>query len=178
VPTSIFLIGYRGSGKTTVGRALADRLGWTFADADAILEERFGTTIRQIFAEESETGFRNKESMVLTDLCANTETVIATGGGVILRAENRARITSSGFVAWLSADSRTLWARIQADPTTAARRPALSSGGQLEVEELLAARERWYRACADLEVPVAALSPEQAADAILAAWHRSPKSSG
>ena len=178
MPTRIFLIGYRGSGKTTVGRALAERLGWAFLDADAVLEERYGKTIREIFANESETGFRNKESAVLADLCTQTDAVIATGGGVILRAENRARLTSCGFVAWLSADARTLWARIQADPTTAARRPALSGGGLVEVEEMLATREPWYRACADIEVPVAALSPEQAADAILAAWPHSPKSSG
>ena len=175
----IFLIGYRGSGKSTVGRVLADRLGWAFVDADAVLEERFGKTIRDIFAAEGETGFRNKESAVLADLCGRSRTVIATGGGAILRAENRARIVENGFVAWLSADPATLLARIDADPTTAARRPALRSGGLSEVKDLLAARESRYRECADVEVPVAHLSPEQAADAILAAWHsHSPKSSG
>src|SRR5262249_20284087 len=134
---------------------------------------------REIFAEEGETGFRNRESSVLEDLCERTETVIATGGGVILRAENRARIQDRGIVAWLSADPRTLWARMQVDPTTASRRPNLSTGGLVEVQELLASRESRYRECADLEVPVANVSPEQAADAILAAWNsRSPKSSG
>src|SRR5262245_51897574 len=88
----IFLIGYRGSGKSTVGRVLAGRLGWEFIDADAVLEERYGNTIREIFAAEGETGFRNKESAVLADLCTRAKTVIATGGGVILRQENRARI--------------------------------------------------------------------------------------
>ena len=174
----IFLIGYRGSGKSTVGRVLAGRLEWDFVDADAVLEERYGKSIREIFAAEGETGFRNKELAVLADLCTRAKTVIATGGGVILRQENRALIKQCGFVGWLSADPATLWDRMQGDPTTAARRPALTTGGLIEAQELLAAREPWYRACADVEVAAAALSPEQAADAILAAWSNSPKSSG
>lgn len=175
----LFLIGYRGSGKTTVGRLLADSLGWAFADADAVLEERHRTTIRDIFATEGEAGFRDKEAAVLADLCRRTNTVIATGGGVVLRPENRARLREHGFVAWLTADPATLWARIQGDATTADRRPALAGGGAAEVEQLLAVREPLYRELADVEVPVGALSPDRAADAILAAWtSTSPRSSG
>ena len=170
----IFLVGYRGSGKTTVGGVLAGRLGWAFVDADAVVEERYGRTIRDIFAAEGEAGFRDKESAVLADLCTRTDTVIATGGGVVLREENRQLLQRHGFVAWLTADPRTLLARIEADPTTAARRPALAGGGLAEIEQLLAVREPLYRACADVEVPAGALSPEQAADAILAAWRTSP----
>jgi shikimate kinase len=175
----IFLVGYRGSGKTTVGRILADRLQWSFLDADAVIEERAGKTIRDVFATEGEGAFRDKESELLAELCARTESVIATGGGIVLRDDNRAMLRKHGFVAWLSADPQTLWARIQADPATAERRPNLAGGGIAEVANLLATREPLYQAVADVEVPVAALSPEQAADAILAAWHsRSPKSSG
>jgi shikimate kinase len=175
----IVLIGYRGSGKTTVGRVLAGRLGWDFADADAVLEDRYATTIRDIFAAEGEAGFRDKEAAVLADLCRRTDTVLATGGGVVLRDENRARLNAHGFVAWLTADPETLFERIQADATTAARRPALAGGGLAEVEALLAVREPLYRSCADVVVPAGALSPERAADAILAAWtSTSPKSSG
>jgi shikimate kinase len=166
----VFLIGYRGSGKTTVGRILAARLGWNFVDADSLLEERRGKTIREIFAEDGESSFRETESAILTELCSRTNAVIATGGGVILRPENRELLKRHGFVAWLDADAATLWARIQADTTTADRRPQLTVGGLAEVEQLLAARELLYRSCSDLEVPVASLSPEQAADAILAAW--------
>ena len=177
MPPLIFLIGYRGAGKSTVGRVLAERLGWAFVDADQIVEERAGKTIREIFAKEGETGFRNKESAVLADLCTRSNTVVATGGGIVLRDENRARIRAHGFAAWLTAGPPVLWARMQADPSTAARRPALAGGGLIEVQELLAAREPWYKACADIEVPVASLSPEQAADAILAACNsRSQKS--
>jgi shikimate kinase len=175
----LFLIGYRGSGKTTVGRLVADRLGWSFVDADAVLEERFGRTIREIFAADGEAAFRDKESAVLADLCRCVDAVIATGGGVVLREANRALLKRHGLVAWLAADPPTLLARIQDDPTTAARRPDLAGGGLAEVERLLAARETLYRESADVVVPVAALSPEQAADAILAACPTlCPKSSG
>ena len=138
-----------------------------------------GQTIREIFAGEGEAGFRDKEAAVLADLCAGREAVIATGGGVVLRAANRDLLKRHGFVAWLSADPDVLLTRIEADPTTAARRPTLAGGGLAEIRELLAAREPLYRACADVEVAVEALSPEQAADAILAAWStfRWPKSS-
>jgi shikimate kinase len=166
----VFLIGYRGSGKTTVGRLVADRVGWPFLDADTVLEGRYGRTIRDIFAAEGEAGFRDKETTVLGDLCRMTNTVIATGGGVVLREENRHALQRHGLVAWLSADPRTLLTRIQGDPTTAARRPDLAGGGLAEVEQLLAVREPLYRGCADVEVAAGALSPEQAADAILAAW--------
>ncbi len=175
----LFLIGYRGSGKTTVGRMVAGRLGWAFVDADAVLEERYGRTIREVFAAEGEAGFRDKEAAILADLCARTDTVIATGGGIVLREENRKLLKRHGFVAWLTADPATLLARIQADPVTAERRPALAGGGLAEIENLLAVREPIYRACADVVVPVGALSPERAADAILAACPSlCPKSSG
>lgn len=175
----LFLIGYRGSGKTTVGRLVAGRLGWAFLDADLVLEQRYGQTIREIFAAEGEPGFRDKESTVLADLCLRTNTVIATGGGIVLRDENRALLKCHGFVAWLTADPATLLARIQADPTTAERRPALAGGGSEEIEQLLAVREPLYRAVADVVVAVGALSPEQAADAILAACpNMLPKPSG
>jgi shikimate kinase len=179
IPSLLFLIGYRGSGKTTVGRIIAERLGSDFVDADAFLEEQFGQTIREIFAAEGESGFRDKESKVLVSLCQRTDSVIATGGGIVLRVENRQLLKQHGFVAWLTADPPTLLARIQADPTTAGRRPNLAGGGLTEIEQLLAVREPLYRECADVIVPVAALSPEQAADAILAACpSRFPKSSG
>jgi shikimate kinase len=175
----LFLIGYRGSGKTTVGQMLASRMGWAFVDADTVLEERAGKTIREIFADEGEAGFRDRESATLADLSARSQTVIATGGGVILREQNRTLLRDRGCVVWLSADATTLWSRIQADATTGARRPALSSGGLEEVEQMLAVREPLYRSIADVEIAVGGLSPEQAADAILARWiSPSPKPFG
>lgn len=166
----LFLVGYRGSGKTTIGRQLADRLGWNFVDADVELEARHGTTIREMFANEGEPVFRDRESAILADLSQRDRVVIATGGGVVLRPENRDRLVHAGPVVWLTAEPAILWARMQADPTTAARRPDLAEGGIREVERLLAIRAPLYAAVANLTVEAGALSPEAAVDAILAAW--------
>jgi shikimate kinase len=164
----IFLVGYRGAGKTAVARLLAEQLGWEWVDADEALERRHGRTIREIFAAEGEAGFRAKEEAVLADLCRGERRVIATGGGVVLREANRQRMRAAGRVVWLTADARTVWERLQGDPTTAGRRPALTVGGLAEVEELLWQREPLYRACADLVIETAGRSPEEVTAAILA----------
>ena len=175
----LILVGYRGTGKTTIGRLLAERMGRHFIDADAELEVRYGRTIREIFATEGEAGFREKESEIVADICLLENTVVATGGGVVLRESNRALLRGAGYVVWLSADPTTLWDRIKSDATTNDRRPALAGGGLEEVEELLHVREPLYKAVADLEISVATLSPELAVDAILGVWVSSgPKSSG
>jgi shikimate kinase len=165
----VFLIGYRGTGKTTVARLLAERLGWKWLDADAVLEERHGRSIRAIFAEEGESAFRDKEAEVLAGLCALTEHVIATGGGIVLRSENRSRLRAAGRVVWLTAPAATLWDRLQRDATTAERRPVLTQGGLAEIEELLKVREPLYTACADLTIDTTERSPEDIVAAIMAA---------
>lgn len=166
----VFLVGPRGSGKSTVAAHLARRLGWDWADADALLEQRAGKTIRAIFAEEGEAGFRTREAALLEELCRSQRQVIATGGGVVLRAENRQRLRAAGRVIWLTADPATLWRRLQADASTTQRRPDLTVGGLAEVEEVLRVREPLYRGCADLIVSTAGRSPEEVVDAILAQW--------
>ncbi len=165
---SVFLIGYRGSGKTTVGKLLAERLGWPFLDLDEQLEKRQGQSIRDIFDQHGETGFRRMESAVLKQFCGLQRHVIATGGGAILDANNRETLRNSGRVAWLTADAPTLWRRLQHDPATADRRPNLTQGGFQEIEQLLRAREPFYRQCADCTVDTANRSPAEAATLILA----------
>jgi shikimate kinase len=165
----IFLIGYRGTGKSTVARLLAGRLGWDWLDADAVLEERAGRTIREVFAEEGEAGFRGRESAVLEDLCRCQRHVIATGGGVVLSPDNRARLRAAGRVVWLTADADTIWRRLQTDASTAERRPPLTIGGLAEVRELLRAREPHYLACADHRVDTAGRSPDEVAERVAAA---------
>jgi shikimate kinase len=169
----LFLIGYRGSGKSSAAAAVAARLGRPFLDADAVLEADAGRSIRDIFAGEGEAGFRDREAAILRKLAAGGEAVIATGGGVILRAENRELLRASGFVVWLTAPAELLWDRISFDPTTAARRPNLAGGGLDEVKALLAVREPLYAATAHAVVD-AARSPEEVAGDILNAWTCSP----
>lgn len=165
--TNIFLIGYRGTGKTTVGRLLAERLGWEFIDADVLLEEKHGRTIKQIFAAEGETGFRDKEAAILAELCGKTRQVIATGGGVILRPDNRALLKKSGHVIWLRAEESTIWQRLKQDVATEDRRPNLTVGGLQEIEDLLKQREPWYTDCAEFIEDTTGQSPTQLVERIV-----------
>jgi shikimate kinase len=168
LPQNVLLIGYRGTGKTTVARLLAALLGWDWADSDQVLEKKHGRSIKTIFVEEGESGFRDKEATVLAELCRGTRQVIATGGGAILRPDNRVLMKQSGFVVWLTADAVTIHARLQADPTTAGSRPELTNRAALdEIRQLLAEREPLYRTLADLEIDAARLRPEDVAGEIL-----------
>lgn len=171
-PSRLILVGYRGTGKTTVGRLLADRLGWEFADCDDHIEAAAGRSIAEIFATEGEPGFRDRESETLRRLCTRERCVIATGGGAIQRPINRELLRTAGFVSWLVSSPETIWVRLQSDPATAARRPNLTSnGGMEEVRTLLTAREPLYREIADFTADADAPSPEDVAAAIFKAWH-------
>lgn len=163
----LFLIGLRGSGKSTIARLLAHQLGWNWLDADDELEKRYGQSIRSIFATEGEAGFRDKESVILDQLCRVPRLVIATGGGIVLREDNRTRLRTSGRVVWLTADVETLWQRVQADDATAERRPPLTIGGRAEMEEIAHLREPLYRQCADYVVDTLRREPSDIAAEIL-----------
>lgn len=172
----VALVGYRGTGKSTVGRLVADALGWAFVDADAELESRAGRSVREIFAEQGEPAFREMESAVLADLLARERLVLATGGGVVLRADNRERLRGA-FVVWLTASVEVIDARLCGDPSTAARRPALTGlPAREEIVRLLAEREPLYREVADAVVDAADPSPDAVASRILAAWNPSSPS--
>jgi len=165
---NLVLIGLRGTGKTTVAAVLAERLGWPWFDADALIEERAGKSIKQIFDDEGEPAFRDWETQVVTELAARPQAVLALGGGAIVRSENRAALARQGRIVWLTASPETLWQRMQADATTAARRPDLSStGGINEIIATRDARAAVYRECAHLEVETEKKTPSQVADAIL-----------
>jgi len=162
----IFLVGYRGTGKTTVARLLAERLGWSWLDADAALEAKHGRTISEIFARDGEPAFRELEVVVLAETCKLSRHVVATGGGVVLRVENRERMRRAGRVVWLTADHDTIWSRLQADAAAGRERPPLTVGGRAEIEELLRIREPLYRACADLVVDTGGRMPTEIAEEI------------
>ncbi len=167
----IVLIGYRGTGKSTVGRILAERLGRAFVDSDREIEARSGRSIRALFAESGEPSFRDREEQTLAELTDGFPgAVLATGGGAILRESNRRRLRDFGFVAWLTADPVELSRRLEADPTSLAGRPALTSAGTLaEIEQVLASRSPLYAEAADVVIPTGGQTPEQAALAVIAA---------
>lgn len=165
---NLVLIGLRGTGKSTIAQLVAERLGWSWCDADCEIERRAGKSIKEIFDEEGEPAFRDWETQVVADLAQRDRTVLALGGGAVVRGENRAALARQGKIVWLTASPETLWARIQADVTTAARRPNLStSGGINEIIATLDARRDIYRQCAHLEVNTEEKTPAQVADAIL-----------
>ncbi len=166
---NIVLIGYRATGKTTLARLLAERLGWSWVDADVEIEHRAGKTISQIFAEDGEGVFRDLEAQVIADLCARDQWVIAAGGGAPLRVENRRAMKAGGYVIWLQASPQTIYERMYSDPTTTQRRPNLTPGGGLEeIVELLARREPVYRETADFSVNTEGKNPQELVEEILA----------
>lgn len=169
----IFLIGYRCTGKTTIAGLLAKELGRDALDADVLLEQRLGRSIRDIFAEEGEASFREHEASQLRELSARQRHVIATGGGVILRDDNRALLRSSGTCVWLTADPATLWQRLQADQKSRGQRPDLTTGGLAEIEDLLQKRTPLYEACASVTVSTVARTPGEIVAEILAYLHAS-----
>ncbi|MEX2139687.1 MAG: shikimate kinase [Pirellulales bacterium] len=165
---NLLLIGYRGTGKSAVARLVAERLGWRWLDADVELERRAGKSIAAIFADDGEPMFRDLESEMLAELVRLDRHVLALGGGVVLRPENRALIKQAGSVVWLTADPETIQARVQSDPTTSARRPNLTrSGGLDEVRQLLAQREPFYRECAGAVVDTSGRSVAEVAEAVV-----------
>lgn len=144
---NIYLVGLMGAGKTTVGRQLAQRLGKTFYDTDHEIEHRTGVRVATIFEIEGEPGFRARESQALEALAQREDVVLATGGGIVLRPENRAELKAHGFVIYLCAQPRDLWARTRHDKS----RPLLQTDDPLKrLEELYAVRDPLYREVADL----------------------------
>ncbi len=165
----IFLIGYRGTGKTTVGRLVAERLGCESIDADDEIERRAGKSVAAIFADDGEAVFRDLEAQVVADLSRRTKLVVAPGGGAVLRHTTRDAMRAAGPVVWLTASVDTIAARLAADAATGNRRPNLTaSGGRAEIEALLAERTPIYRACATVVVDTEGKSPAEVADDVIA----------
>lgn len=161
----ITLVGYRGTGKSTVAALLAARLGRAWVDADAVLEERLGTSITALVRNRGESPFRDAESALLAELLESCDGVLSTGGGVVVRPENRERIRLHGRpVVWLTAACDVIRTRLAADPCTDARRPALAGRHPLdEIESTVAAREPLYREVADAMIDTGAIAPAEVA---------------
>jgi shikimate kinase len=185
----ITLIGYRGTGKSTVAALLGEILGCGWCDADLVLEEKIGCSIASLVRARGEPVFRDEETIVLAELLGRFPGVLSTGGGAVLRAENRDVIRELGRpVVWLTAPAEVVRQRLAADPTTAERRPALAvqpSGGPsvhgdplYEVATALAEREPLYQACADFQVDTSIATPAMVAAQVVAwlqgDWARRP----
>ena len=142
IPGSIFLVGLMGAGKTSVGRLLAKRFGKTFYDCDQEIERRTGVKIPVIFEIEGEAGFRAREATVLKELAGLNDIVLATGGGAVLREDNRQVLKNNGTVVYLRASLDDLWQRTRHDRN----RPLLRTPDpRAKLEELFAQRDPLYR---------------------------------
>lgn len=164
----ITLIGYRGTGKSTLAAPLAQRLGWEWLDADVELERRAGRSIKSIFDTDGEPEFRRLERELLAELLKRERLVLAAGGGAIGNEATRADLKAAGPVIWLRASVETIERRLATDPTTGQRRPNLtSSGGRAEIERLLALREPLYHECATILLDADTTSPESLVNEVL-----------
>jgi shikimate kinase len=169
---SIALIGLSGAGKSSVGRALAARLGWPLLDTDALIAQAAGRSVAQIFAEDGEARFRELEAQALSTALQSFPAVVATGAGVVLRAENRALLREHAFVVWLDAPTETLVARLQAHDEA---RPLLQGDDPAaRLEALRTARAALYAEVADMQADAARNGPDAICDWMLSALAGSP----
>ena len=160
---SLYLVGMMGSGKTSTGRPLAERLGYGFVDADAVIEQAAGCSIPEIFERDGEAGFRKLESQVLSAISQRHSLVVATGGGVVTQQENWG-LLHSGIVIWLDVVPDQLLQRLKADSTV---RPLLQTDDPEAALNALLNERRPLYAEADLTVVINEETPETVADGIL-----------
>jgi shikimate kinase len=161
---NIVLIGFMGCGKSSVGRRIASLTGHRFIDTDVLIVSRAGMSIPQIFATEGEPGFRDRESAELRELVGADGIVLATGGGLVLREENRETLRRIGPVAWLHAAPDVLFGRVSRNR----KRPLLQTEDpRATFDSLLAARLPIYETAADFRIDATALSHDEAAHAVV-----------
>ena len=163
---NIVIIGFMGSGKSTVGRSLHQRLGYPLVDMDQVIEQRAGKSISEIFATDGEPAFRDMETALLRELGdpAAPRRIISTGGGIVGRAENRTLLKSLGYVVWLHAPAAVILARTNKSHS----RPLLHTGDPAaRIKTLMAEREPLYRETAHLKLDTTGLRCDELATGIV-----------
>ncbi len=157
------LVGPMGAGKTTIGKIVADILGLSFKDSDRVIEERSGADIPWIFDIEGEEGFRDRETAVLLELAKENDLVLATGGGIVLREENRQCMHKAGLVVYLTAGIEHLVERTCRDK----KRPLLQvDDPEQKIRDLIIFRHPLYDALADITIQTDGRSPKAVAQQI------------
>lgn len=166
----LWLIGMMGSGKSVVGALVAYRLGMAFVDTDAVVVDKAGAPIDELWARDGEAAFRVKEVAAVADVAAGPPAVVATGGGAVVAGANAAAMSASGAVVWLRATAETLNRRVG----DGSGRPLLVGGLPIErLRSILQERSAAYEAAADWIIDTDDSSAEETADRIEAWWNRS-----
>jgi shikimate kinase len=166
---NFILIGYRASGKTSVGEKLSGLLGLPFYDTDALIRQQTGKTVREMVLEGGWPAFRQAERAAIAGLAGEEKAVIALGGGAILDPSNVKALRPRGFFIWLQAEKETIQERLKGDRESAEQRPPLSISRNEDEEEILRQRIPLYEAIADFIVDTTGLSVEAVAEEIMAA---------
>ena len=149
-PNNLFLIGYRCTGKSSVGQSLANKLGWPYVDTDELLVSESSRSIKQIVETQGWETFRKLEGDIVQQVCLQNRQVVATGGGVVLNAANVIQMKKSGKLIWLTALPETIEKRMMGDQNTSAFRPSLTARDSLsEIKETMIEREPLYRQAMD-----------------------------
>ena len=166
---NIVLIGYRGSGKSIVGRKLATRLKLRFVDIDDLIEERQGVPISDIVKSHGWGHFRKLERSTIEEISKGDRLIIAPGGGAVLDTENLEALRKNGFIIWLKADKQTLLKRLSQDPGTNTRRPTLTGKGTAEeFKEVMSLREPIYEQASEIRIDTSMIDTEAVVENILA----------
>jgi len=163
---SLYLIGMRGTGKSTAGLRVAELLKVPFLDSDRLVEQRAGQSVHEIFASQGEEVFRLLEREVMLELLQRQGVVVATGGGCVLDAQVRQGLRAQRPVVWLSAPVDALRKRIRGTD----RPPLMAGTARLQLEALMAAREPLYERCADQRLDTGTLTVEDVAGALVRLW--------
>lgn len=165
---NIFLIGYRCSGKTAVGKSLALKTGRLFIDSDDEIVKEHDLSIKAIVNNQGWSAFRKSERMIIKRLCAQDRLVVATGGGAVLDQGNVAAMKTAGILVWLKAEADTIKKRMSADQRTTDLRPSLTEKGMLgEIEAMLRIRQPYYETAMNFSVDTDSRSVADICDLII-----------
>ncbi len=165
---NLILIGYRGSGKSAVGRRLAARLDLKFVDIDDLIEKEQRAPIDDIVKSHGWGHFRKLERNTIEEISKEDCIVVAPGGGAVLDTDNVEALRKNGFIIWLKADKETLLKRLDQDPGTKKRRPTLTGKGtSAELKEVLSLREPIYEKVSDIQIDTSALDVGAVVESIL-----------
>ncbi len=166
---NVVLIGYRGSGKTTVGRMLAERYDVSFVDTDELVVHKAGESIAEIFATGGERAFRKLEEAAIKLATKAKSRIISVGGGAIESIANQKALRKFGTIVWLQADAESIWHRISNDKVSQNQRPNLTVGGINEVRSVLERRSPIYAELSQIAVATSGRPPTEVAEDV-AAW--------